>query len=49
MAGNATVAGRNKKLRAEVQRGEEQFTEIEELKQRLLDSEEKVIGAEQEA
>ena len=39
----------NKKLRAEVQRGEEQSAEIEELRQRLLDSEEKVIGAEQEA
>ena len=38
----------NKKLRAEVQLGEEQSVEIEELRQRLLDSEEKVIGAKQE-
>ena len=32
-----------------MQLGEEQSAELEELKQRLLDSEEKVIGAEQEA
>ena len=37
------------KLQAEVQLGEEQSAEIEKLIQRLLDSEEKVIGAEQEA
>lgn len=39
----------NQKFQAEVRLGEEQLAEIEELRQRLLDSEEKVIGAEQEA
>ena len=39
----------NQNFQAEVWRGEEQSAEIEELRQRLLNSEEKVIGAEQEA
>lgn len=39
----------NQKFQVEVQLGEKQSAEIEELRQRLLDSEEKVIGTEQEA